>query len=83
MVRAGGKGSFLQLTRREKDGTLVPKRDAQSENGGDDPDDSAQESQPDFITQVCCSLAVTCASLKLTRHGVGAVSIAICAEICR
>lgn len=53
MVRAGGKSSFLQLTRREKDGTLVPKRDAQSsENGGDDPDDSAQESQPDFITQV-------------------------------
>lgn len=56
MVRAGGKGSFLQLTRREKDGTLVPKRDAQSENGGDDPDDSAQESQPDFITQVICRL---------------------------
>lgn len=52
MVRAGGKSSFLQLTKREKDGTLVPKRDAQSsENGGDDPDDSAQESQPDFITQ--------------------------------
>lgn len=53
MVRAGGKSSFLQLTKREKDGTLVSKRDAQSsENGGDDPEDSAQESQPDFITQV-------------------------------
>ncbi len=53
MVRTGAKTSFLQLSRREKDGTLVPKRDAQSsENGGDDPEDSAQESQPSFITQV-------------------------------
>jgi hypothetical protein len=51
----GAKGSFVQLTRREKDGSLVPN----SANAEVEDDAGASASQPDptpsFITQVSMS----------------------------
>lgn len=49
MARTNKSNPFVQLTRRDKDDSLALKKN--SENG-DAAEDSAQESQPSFITQV-------------------------------
>ena len=60
----GTKGSFLQLSRRDKDPSLVP-RNANSEEEGDDDTATPPEPTPSFITQAQCQPVVACHQKRL------------------
>ena len=65
----GTKGSFLQLSRRDKDPSLVP-RNANSEEEGDDDSAAPPEPTPSFITQARCHIPLrACATgLQCAAH---------------